>query len=180
MAITITPIYTQVADSSVPGTINFNNIPQFYTDLQIVISARTTSSPAGGGRMRMGFNNETQSSNYSSTLLSGNGSSAFSLREPNSGNLIVGAFSLGSDTANTFTNTNIYIPNYTASTWKQVSSESVKESNSTTITTYDGQSVLAGLWKNTAAITSVYFSPEGGGFAANSTITIYGIIRPGA
>lgn len=178
MALPMIPIYTQTTDSSNPFSLTFNNIPQIYTDLMVVVSARSVSGPAGG-RMRMGINTDS-GANFSSTLLSANGSSAFSLREPNSTNLIVGPYSLSTDTANTFTNINIYIPNYTSNAWKQISSESVKENNSATITNYDGISVIAGLWKGTSPITALTFGPEGGLFAANSTISLYGILRYGA
>jgi aspartate/tyrosine/aromatic aminotransferase len=45
MASPITPIYTQTVGSGGALSIAFNNIPQFYTDLKVVISGRTT----GGG-----------------------------------------------------------------------------------------------------------------------------------
>lgn len=78
--------------------------------------------------------------------------------------------------ANTFSNTEIYIPNYTSSNYKSVSSDSVQEANDTT---NNNMWLLAGLWSNTGAITQIDIGADDTSSSYNflqySTFTLYGI-----
>jgi len=65
-------------------------------------------------------------------------------------------------TANTFGNAVINIPNYTSNTNKALSIDMVSESNET----FTYGMMFAGLWANTAAITSVTLTPSGTTWAA--------------
>jgi hypothetical protein len=76
-------------------------------------------------------------------------------------------------TANTFSNSEIYIPNYAGSASKSITGTSVTENNGTASNIY----VNAGLWSNGAAISSLSFVSSGGNFAQHSTITLYGISK---
>jgi hypothetical protein len=76
-------------------------------------------------------------------------------------------------TANTFGNIQIYFPNYAGSTNKSYSVDSVTENNETVAY----QTILAGLWSNTAAITTATFTAESGNFAIGSTISLYKITK---
>jgi hypothetical protein len=76
-------------------------------------------------------------------------------------------------TANTFGSYQIYLPNYAGSTNKSMSSESVEENNSNTLYYL---SIGAGLWSNTAAITSISILP-GSSWVQYSTATLYGITK---
>jgi hypothetical protein len=60
-------------------------------------------------------------------------------------------------------------PNYTSSNFKSFSADGANEDNTTSI--YMG--LTAGLWSQTAAITSLTLS--GANFAQYSTFTLYGI-----
>jgi hypothetical protein len=74
---------------------------------------------------------------------------------------------------NVFSIVNITIPNYTASTFKQILVENIVES-----TTTAGISAMASqLWSNTAAITAVSFDTGTSGLniVQFSTATLYGI-----
>jgi hypothetical protein len=150
------------------ASITFNNIPQSgYTDLKIVVSARSTAN--GGQNMNLTFNSTT--SGYSDRILSGNGSSAASF---SSGNTSRGGSCVmpGADfTANTFGNGEVYIPNYLGSTAKSFSSDSVSENNAT----LSYNQMQATLWNNTAAINTILIDLSGGSFAAGSTFSLYGI-----
>ena len=78
-----------------------------------------------------------------------------------------------SDTANTFSNNSIYIPNYTGSNNKSVSVDSVYENNATTA----GQHLVSGLWASSAAITSVKLTEGfGNNWVQYTTATLYGIL----
>jgi hypothetical protein len=77
-------------------------------------------------------------------------------------------------TANTFSNTEVYIPNYAGSTNKSISVDAVNEANSSTDFVY-GLFLNAGIRSNTAAITAIRFSLLVGNFVQYSTATLYGI-----
>ena len=49
MTIAMQPIYTQTVGAGGTTVISFNNIPQTFTDIQMVISARTNGT--GGTRL---------------------------------------------------------------------------------------------------------------------------------
>ena len=148
--------------------IEFTSIPDTFTDLVVVCSLRNSS--AGNQNGTLTFNGST--SGYSERLLFGNG--ATTATDNASGSLINWAdYHPGTNaTANTFGNSRTYIPNYTGSNAKSVSSDAVSENNGTTAIQY----LNAALWNNSAAITSLRFAPsEGANFVAGSTISLYGI-----
>ena len=168
MANTLIPIQTYTLSSSA-ASVTFSNIPQNYTDLKLVISPRSDGgTTANDGRMT--FNGSA--SGYSSRLLYGLGSGTPSSAS-NSGTYMYWINSTNSNglTASTFSNTEIYIPNYTSSNQKSVSCDTVTENNGT----YGAQLLTAGLWTGTSAITSISFSLDYGNFVSNSTFTLYGI-----
>ena len=174
MALPMVPIYTQTVGAGGTTVIQFNNIPQFYTDLQIVISARTNGT--SGARLIGGYFNGTgYPSNASFRELIGNGSSVSS-----SGTSAYSTFGFvcdASQTANTFSSHNIYIPNYAnTSNFKQVIIDSVSENNSTTARQY----LAANLWRYTNAIQSIQMDCGGEVFQQYTTVSLYGILRAGA
>lgn len=173
MAIVMTPIFTQTVGASGAATVNFNNIPQIYTDLQLVVSARRDSS-TGTGAMTIQFNGVT--TGYSSTWLYGVSDGTYaSIRVAY---LQAGQVGNANQTANTFMSNNIYIPNYTSSNFKSAIVDSVMEGNQLTAFLM----LNSGLWSNTAAITSISIFPQqsGSNFTQYTTASLYGIIRNGA
>jgi hypothetical protein len=166
MTIAMQPIYTQTITSA-GSNVTFNNIPQTFTDLMLKISLRPVY--AGAMAVIMSINGST--ANGSRTYLFGNGSGTGSGR--NTAIYPMGAN--GTYTANTFTNAEIYIPNYASSNFKSISSSYVAENNASTASL----ELIASLWSQTAAITSLGFSDgsAGTGFAINSTFTLYGITK---
>jgi hypothetical protein len=153
-------------------SVTFANIPQTgYTDLKIVCSTRTDY--AGFLDLNM-FLNGNASSGYSWRRLNGDGGSATSTSSTSAG--VIPSATLGTtSTANTFANTEIYIPNYTSTTSKSVSIDAVTENNATT----SYQTFTAGLSTLSTAITSVSFGLGAGNFVANSTFSLYGIAALG-
>jgi hypothetical protein len=151
------------------ASIEFTSIPQDATDLVLLISGRVATG--GDDSTKITFN--ANASSYTSRWLTGNGSAASSGSEAGG---VAGYANLVSSaaTSNTFSNGTIYIPNYTGSTNKSYSGDAVGENNGTTAY----QSIVAGLWSNTAAITSIkieaYF---GANLVAGSTISLYKITK---
>ena len=146
------------------SSISFADIPQTFTDLLVVFSLRGDQN-ANNGFTNIGFNSST--SNFSTRFLQGDGSGVAS----STGTRGIAYLSNAFYTSNTFDSTNVYIPNYTGATNKSFSAESVVENNAT----LGWQFMVAGLWSNTAAITSIQITPNTGNFIAGSTISLYGI-----
>jgi hypothetical protein len=146
------------------ASVTFDNIPQSgYTDLKVVVSARSNRADTDD-IILMKPNNS--SSNLTYRALTANGSAA------SSGTL--NRFYVDGDTftANTFANVEIYIPNFTSSSYKSWSLDSVTENNGTTAYS----ALMAGLWSDTTAISSLVFAPiYGTAFTANSTFSLYGL-----
>jgi hypothetical protein len=164
---TLIPIQTYTLSSSA-ASVTFSNIPQNYTDLKVVVSGRNTLSAANWYLTTPQFNTDTTSSNYTYRLVGGFGTTAYS----GNGNQFAGWVPSGARTANTFGNNEIYIPNYTGSTAKSYSVDSVTEGNGTS---YEVLGLVAGLWSGTAAINQIVLGLDAGSWAANSTFTLYGI-----
>lgn len=146
-------------------TVTFSSIPSTYTDLAIFVSGRCTISDNFRGSY-ISFNSST--SNFTGIYLQGAGSG-----NGVSGSLAryVGANPAATATANTFGNKWIYIPNYAGSNNKSFSVDSVAENNATAA--FD--ELMAGLWSNTAAITSISFAHDSNDYATGSTFYLYGI-----
>jgi hypothetical protein len=77
-------------------------------------------------------------------------------------------------TANTFGSGDFYIPNYTSANYKSVSYDVTEENNATQSYSQLG----AGLWSNTAAITSITLTAVPT-FAQYSTFYLYGVAKLG-
>ena len=167
---TMTLVSTVTVGSGGAASIDFTSIPQTGTDLLVVLSAKATG--AGGDYVAtMKFNGLT--TNRSSRYLSGNGTNAVS---GTSTLLRIGVVSGTGWTANTPSNTQIYIPNYAGSSNKSVSIDAVAENNGT-----DGSQIIeAGLWSSTAAITQITLDLAlygGVNFAQYSTASLYTITK---
>lgn len=160
-------IAQSVVSTATATAIEFTGIPSNYDDLLIVYSARTNRAAEVVDNINIGFNGTT--TNLTARYLVGTGTAVVSSTSLNR----FGGFATGaSATANTFGNTQVYIPNYTGSTNKSFSVDSVSETNGTT----SYQIISAGLWSQTAAITSISFtSNTSDSFVTNSTAVLYGI-----
>ena len=154
------------------SSVTFNSIPQTgYTDLVIKVSARTayTAGSYGDG-LNISFNSSTtgytyrQLQGYDSTAASANGSTQLTGLIPDDA---------AAQTVNVFSNNEIYIPNYTSANNKSYSVDNVVEKNGTTNWVL---SMFAGLWSNTAAITSIGLtSSNASTFKQFSTFSLYGV-----
>jgi hypothetical protein len=167
MANTFIQIASVTVTASTQAEINFTSIPATYTDLCLVLSARTDRS-GNPDQVSIQFNGST--TGYSQRTLEGynNGTSSYT-------NTFVYAYTnAAGSTSSTFGNCQFYIPNYAGSTNKSVSVESAVENNSA----LGGEFPAAGLWSNTAAITSIkLYLPSTFNFVQYSTATLYGISK---
>jgi hypothetical protein len=167
MATTFTKIATVEVGSGGASSIDFTSIPATYTDLCLKVSTRDS----GGGvyqNIIVKINGVTTSQSNRAILGLGSGTpSSFS----DTPLYAVASASQGS-TASTFSNVDIYIPNYAStSTNKSVSIDAVTENNSTVA----GATLVAGLYASNTAVTSVILAPNSGTFSQYSTATLYGV-----
>jgi len=168
MATSVKAIATVEVGAGGAATIEFTSIPATYTDLVVLGSCRTT---VGGttDETTLTFNGNT--SGYSWKMLYGQGSSAASVQNPPSTAIYGVQINGDTSTSNTFGNFLIYVPNYVGNTNKSASIDAVQENNGTTAY----MKMVAGLWSDTSAITSLKLSGQSGNFKQYSTATLYGI-----
>ena len=171
--------YVKIATATAPllgsTTFDFTSIPATYTDLLIKLSGRS-SAAAATDNARINFNGAT--SYFSYIRLSGDGVNATSGKQvvaDVTATSFLGAISAATATTSTFSNTEIYMPNYTSSAKKSFSTDAVTENNTTTITL--GDNLLAALWEGTSTISSIKLSLDSGNFVQYSTATLYGILK---
>jgi hypothetical protein len=159
---TYTPIATNTLTSAA-SSVTFSSISGTYTDLIIVCTP--TRVTTGAEELVFQFNSDT-GTNYSSTILTGDGSTASSIRFSNQ----------------TYANVN-YNSNVSQTQTTQIY-QLMNYSNSTTFKTLIGRGSTASsgveaavsLWRNTAAVTSIAAKlKNGNNFATGSTFTLYGI-----
>lgn len=164
---TFTKIATVTVGSGGASSIDFSSIGSSYTDLKIVLSGRDASSAGGSGAgysftilpnglttnitQRSLFSNATNASSYNDTAM-------------------YNVTDMSADTASTFSNVEIYIPNYTSSNYKSFSIDGVTENNATPAAIR----LSAGLWSSTSVISSIKLSAYSS-WVQYSTATLYGI-----
>jgi hypothetical protein len=143
------------------ASITFSSIPQTgYTDLKIVGSVRNSQGIAN--TILASFNGST--TNFSTRFIEGDGSSAYSSTNTR-------WIASSGDTTSTYSNWEVYIPNYTSSNYKSWTTDSVTELNGTTAYT----TFIAGLWSDTSAINSITFTQNGSNMREGSSFSLYGI-----
>jgi hypothetical protein len=150
--------------ASYTASVSFTSIPQTYTDLVLIMSARH----AGTSRYST-FSFNGDSANFSMIESYGNGSSVGNSGPASTGN--AGWQAISTDTANTFSNIVCTIPNYTLVASKYFSIDNVVENNGTT-----GISrIEAGLWSGTAAALTSLAINAADNFVPGSVFSLYGI-----
>lgn len=169
----ITPNYgamQQIATATPSNQqISFTNIPQTYTDLMIVMSARNSSGSSGSVEAR--FNGDS-GSNYSYTYFQGNGSSVSYGRGSNATVAVVGRSAGSGTTSGIFASSICHILNYSStSSNKTLIERGANDENGSGIS-----EMWISLWRSNFAITSISIaSPGQGNFASGTTAFLYGI-----
>jgi hypothetical protein len=157
---TYTPIATQTL-SSAAASVTFSSIPGTYTDL-VVLAAPLSGAPE---EFVMQFNSDT-ASNYSSTLLWGDGTTAGSYRTSSQPNTYLNYYG----SVGTTPNTQMFnIMNYAnTTTYKTVIGRAGRSAS--------GLDAVVALWRSTAAISTIAIKlKNGNNFTTGSIFTIYGI-----
>lgn len=159
--------------TSTAASVTFSSIPSTFKDLVLRFSARASGSGNLAG-LAIKFNGSTTNI-YSNTNLFAYSSSGTSDQTTNASNIPqMDNITDGGGTANTFSSNELYIPNYTAAINKPTSLSSVVEKNTATNfewLVYTG----AGLYRDTAAISSIALTTNAGSFVSGSSFYLYGI-----
>jgi hypothetical protein len=168
MATTFTKIASVSVGSGGAASINFSSIPATYTDLVVKVSLRQTIGGLEWESITIDFNGLTTNQDQR-VLYTGNGTSVSNLSNARMNAWVNASIS----TASTFSNTELYIPNYAGSNNKSVSIDNTAENNGT----ISFLSLHADLWSSSSAINQITFTPNGGTFVQYSTATLYGISK---
>ena len=167
MALTYVALASVTVGSGGANSIQFTSIPQTYTDLCILLSARDDRSLVSNSAL-ISFNSST--SNFAGRVLYTDGYT--NVGSFNSIPRWSGSYTATNSTASTFGNGYIYIPNYAGSINKSFSTDGVGENNG--LESY--LSISSSSWSDTSAITSITLTPYlATNFQQYSTAYLYGI-----
>lgn len=154
--------------SSAQSTIEFTNIPQTYTHLQVRAFIKTSRS-AYTDYLIMRMNGDT-GANYKAHAVYGDGTSPFA---ESFNNIELGSCA-GSTLSNTFSTSIIDILDY-----KNTNKNTVIRNLNGLDTNGNGQwvGITSGVWLNTAAVTSLRFtSGLSSNFAVGTNFSLYGVL----
>lgn len=166
----MTLISTVTVGSGGAASIDFNSIPQTYTDLQIVYSLRGVYAVSNFG---LGIVPNGSEFPNLERILSGNGSTVSS---STTSYRTIGWLPGSTATNNTFGNGLIYIPNYAVSgITKTFSGDSVTENNATAAVQL--LSVVRSSTTNAISSLSIADSTSGQNLVQFSTASLYGITK---
>ena len=163
MATTYEAIQTTTLGSAAPS-ITFSSIAASWTDLRVVFVGKAGSGTYAN--FRVTFNGDT-SALYSKTALTGDGSSASSSRQLNATFIDIAGFNL--DITNSSMHT-IDLFSYAGSTNKTCLFTHSMDYNGA-----GGVERDVGLYRSTAAITSITMTTSANTYAIGTTATLYGI-----
>lgn len=170
MANTYSLISRATVGSTALSGLSFTNIPQTYTDLLVRLSVRGagTSTPTA----KLSINGSTSLVTGKSIESYGSAGSGIASYNITNGAFLI--YNSTSQTTNTFTSTDIYIPNYTGALYKSISAENTMESNNTGESDWRG--IFGLVYASTSPITSIgVLTNAGVEFTQYSTASLYGI-----
>ena len=169
------PIAT-VTLGSTTTYIDFTNIPQNYTHLQVRGIGNAVYTATDYSDFSFYFNSDT-GANYAWTRLRGNSTAVGSDVQTGYSRGLATYLCLTPSTSNYFGSTIIDILDYTnTNKYKTTFSMGGIDFNATG----SGVGNVGTLWLNTAAITPIRFFCFNGDFRANTTLALYGIKTAGA
>ncbi len=161
-------VQTVTVGSGGAGTIEFASIPGDATDLVVLLNHRGSASGTFWVQMQL-----NSTSNAPNRNLNGSGTTITSQNNNSHGITWVDS---DSPTANTFHSTAIYIPNYTSSSNKSCSIETVLEANSST-RFHTLSVIISNVYPVTSAVTNIKLICDFNLFAQNTTASLYKITK---
>ena len=161
-------IASSTVGSGGASSITFSSIPATFTDLCVKYSIRSDRAGSNVDNVQLNFNSQGVNTNITVKSVYGDGSSAASIAVID---LAAGVAPASTATTSTFANNELYFTNYLSSNNKSFSNDSTMENNAT----FSIPILSAGLWSQTAAITSVSIDLQYGNFVQYSTAYLYGV-----
>jgi hypothetical protein len=154
----------QHVELSTNGGIVFTNIPDTFTDLFLLVKARSTSTAAQWSDSELRPNDSASALTLQYFIGGG------------AGTRTVWQYWDSSATSGTnlYSNQRFYIANYASSGYKQVTSDISQANNLLTSTNFRGFG--GGIWESTNPITSLVLGTTGDSVAP-SQATLYGILK---
>jgi hypothetical protein len=150
------------------STLTFSSISGAYTDLVLIMNAGQTSPSINSTRVRVGNGSVDTGSNYSQTVLAGNGTSAISTRQSSISYIDLDYYAAPGISGDL----NIIIASFmnysNTTTNKTILHRAGKATN--------GTDAIVSLWRSTAAINTIQlFTATSNTWTTGSTFTLYGI-----
>ena len=168
MAATYTPI-ASITLGATASSVTFNSIPTTYTDLVLIVNAKSTDT-VDNLDCRVGNGTVDSGSNYSRTYLTGDGSGTGSGRATSQS---FARFTYSGYTSSTQTgNQIIHIMNYANTTTNKTMLNRANNAG------YNVE-MLVNLWRSTAAINTIQLF-GGSNFVSGTTFNLYGILGANA
>jgi hypothetical protein len=166
MATTYEKIATTTLGSA-SSTITFSSIAASWTDIRLILVGTVTTSTI----VRLRFNSDT-GANYSETFIYGDGSTAASYANTGQSYITAGGLNFNWQSGTPcFSTTDVF--SYAGSTNK-----TVLHTESLDLNGSGNTASSVGLWRNTAAITTITLTAGASGtFATGTTATLYGILK---
>jgi hypothetical protein len=160
-------IATTTVGAGGAATVTFSSIPQTFQHLQLRVTAKSTGA---GDSVKINFNSDS-GNNYANHFLYGNGSAVSSGAETSINRINVYSMYASNSVANVFGVGIIDVLDYTNTN---------KNTTTRALGGFDQNSggslgLQSGLWLNTAAITSITFTPQNPDWAQYSSFALYGI-----
>jgi hypothetical protein len=150
--------------TSAASSVTFSSIPSTYTDLILIIQAKSASG--NNAYVRFGNGTIDTGSNYSYTGVAGYSSSAYSDRYTNQTRIQLTYFTTIVNNFNYISTT--HIQNYANTTTNKTIL--VRQNQ-----TAEGVGATVGLWRSTAAINTIDINRSNVDFEPGSTFALYGI-----
>ena len=153
---------------SASATITFSSISSAYTDLRLVLVAQSTTGGSAIANARLTYNSDT-ATNYSRTVLAGDGSAAASYRNTSVAYLDLASANLSSAQPSLLT---YDIFSYAGSTFKTTLYTASQD--------YNGSGAverIVGLYRSTTAISAITITSTLNTYAIGTTATLYGILK---
>jgi hypothetical protein len=148
--------------SSAAASVTFSSISGAYTDLVLVVNAKTAATASCWVTL-----NSDSGSNYSDTILEGDGSTAVSARQSNQTRGYT-TYNSGPVSTNFSFNQIVNFMNYSNTTTYKTFLSRANEASRATET-------MVTMWRSTSAISSIVYESNSN-FQSGSTFSLYGIL----
>lgn len=151
------------------ASVTFSSIPGTFTDLVLKMSTRHSGTSFIAFFLQF---NDTSTIYSFTEFYTNDGSTVASNRASSQTSIYTRGNPSDNQTVNTFSNQEIYIPNYAGSTNKPVSGFFVGENNATSPAWV---AASAGLYRSSSAISSITLTPATATINSGSSFFLYGI-----